>query len=139
MNAKNLAIASLVGAAVSLIFANVPFLNLTCILLCAPFWAGALLAVWLYKRLNGPITLKDGVIIGLITGVVTGVIGFALSFVGMAGGEAFANSIKTLAPEAEVDMAAGSGVIFNLAGVVVDIIFGTIGGLIGGLLFQPKK
>jgi len=139
MNLKNLTIASLIGAAVSLIFANVPFLNLTNCLLCAPFWAGALLAVWLYKRQTGPISLKDGIIIGLVTGVVTGVIGFGLSFIGLAGGEALANSIKTLAPDAEVDIPGGSGVVFNLAGVVVDIVFGTLGGLIGGALFRPKK
>ena len=139
MNVKNLVIASLVGAVASLLAVNVPFVNLINCLLCIGFWGSAVLAVWVYARLTGPVTLKDAVIIGLATGLATGILGLALSFIGLAGGAAIANSIQTLAPDAEIDIPEGSGLIFNLAGVLVDIVFGAIGGLIGGLLFRKKQ
>ena len=138
MNVKNLLIASLVGAVASLLAVNVPFLNLINCLLCVGFWGSAILAVWLYARMTGAVTLKDAVIIGLATGLATGILGFALSFVGLAGGMAIANSIRAVAPDASIDIPDGSGVIFNLCGVLVDIVFGGIGGLIGGLLFRKK-
>jgi len=139
MNGKNLLIASLVGAVASLLAVNVPFVNLINCLLCIGFWGSAVLAVWIYTRLTGPVTLKDAVIIGLATGLATGILGLALSFIGLAGGAAIANSIQTLAPDAEIDIPEGSGLIFNLAGVLVDIVFGAVGGLIGGLLFRKKQ
>ena len=138
MNAKNLLIASLVGAVASLLAVNVPILNLVNCLLCVGFWGSAVLAVWLYARMTGSVTLKDAVIIGLATGLATGILGLALSFIGLAGGAALANSIRTVAPDAQVDIPEGSGLIFNLAGVLVDIVFGAVGGLIGGLLFRKK-
>ncbi len=139
MNYRNLIVASLIGAVTSLVAVNVPFLNLVNCLLCIGFWGSAVLAVWIYQRMTGPITLKDAVIVGLATGLATGVIGFAFSFIGLAGGTAIANSIKMVAPDAEVDIPEGSGVVFNLCGAGVDIIFGAIGGLIGGLIFRAKK
>jgi hypothetical protein len=138
MNAKNLAVASLVGAVASLLAVNVPFVNLVNCLLCIGFWGSAVLAVWIYMRMTGPVTLKDAVIVGLATGLATGILGFALSFVGLAGGAALANSLRAVAPDAGVDFPDGSGLIFNLAGALVDIVFGGIGGLIGGALFRKK-
>ncbi|MGB7539136.1 MAG: hypothetical protein WBM17_11415 [Anaerolineales bacterium] len=138
MNAKNLVLASLVGAVASLLAVNVPFLNLVNLLLCIGFWGSAVLAVWIYARMTGPVTLKDAVIVGLATGLATGILGFALSFIGLAGGAAIANSIWAVAPDASVDIPDGSGVVFNLCGALVDILFGGIGGLIGGALFRKK-
>jgi hypothetical protein len=138
MNRKNLVIASLAGAVASLLAVNVPFVNLINCLLCVGFWGSAVFAVWLYRRMTGPVTLKDAVIIGLATGLATGILGFMLSFAGLAGGAALAQSIKAAAPDAEFDIPDGSGVMFNLAGVLVDIVFGGIGGLVGGALFRKK-
>src|SRR5512136_2209888 len=98
MNYKNLAIASLVGAAVSLIFANVPILSFTNCLLCAPFWASAMLAVWIYKRQTGSLTLGQAVMVGSVAGLAAGIVGFLLSFIGLAGGEALMNSYKSFVP-----------------------------------------
>jgi hypothetical protein len=138
MNYRNLAVASLIGAVVSLVAVNTPFLNLINCLLCVGFWGSAVLAVRIYGRMTGPITLRDAVIVGLATGLATGVIGFGLSFVGMAGGAALVHSIQTVAPDAEVDIPGGSGAVFNLCGAGVDIVFGALGGLIGGALFKAK-
>ncbi len=138
---QNLVIASLIGAMVSLLFTNVPILNFTNCLLCAPFWASAILAVWIYKRQTGKLTLGQGVIIGMVAGLAAGIVGFLLSFAGLAGGEALMNSYKSLVP-ADAGMEIPEevpGVLFNLCGVGVEIVFGAIGGLIGGLLFRTQK
>jgi hypothetical protein len=143
MNMKNLAIAALVGGIVSTILSNVPILNFVNCLLCAGFWAGALLAVWLYKRLSGAVTLQQGVIIGAAAGLVAGVIGFALSFVNVAGAAALIETYSRFMPEdADIDVAAlASGpvkIVMNLLGIGVNIIFGAVGGLIGGAIFKPR-
>jgi hypothetical protein len=141
MNAKNLVVAGLIGAAAGLVFANVPILNLTNCLLCAPFWASAILAVWIYKRQTGTLTLGQGVIIGTAAGLAAGAAGFFLSFVGLAGGEALMNSYKAVIPsDAGLELPADiPGALFNLCGVGVEAVFGAIGGLIGGLLFRTQK
>ncbi|MCJ7796332.1 MAG: hypothetical protein MUQ56_06140, partial [Thermoleophilia bacterium] len=64
MNTKNLLIASLVGGVAITLLANVPILNFINCLLCAGFWAGAILAVWLYKRQTGTVTLGQAVAVG---------------------------------------------------------------------------
>lgn len=140
MNAKNLIIASLVGAAASLVLVNVPVLNLVNCLLCVGFWGSAVFAVWLYHRMTGSVTLGQAVTIGTLTGFWAGLFGFLLSFVGLAGAGALLNSYQSFLPaDASIQMPAASGIPFTLAGVCVDIVFGSIGGLIGGLIFRNKK
>jgi hypothetical protein len=140
MNTKNLIIASLIGAAAGLVVNNVPFVNLVNCLLCIGFWGSAVLAVWIYLRMTGSLTLGQGVAIGALTGFWAGLFGFLLSFVGLAGAAALLNSYKLVAPQnASFQMPSESGIPFTLAGVCVDLVFGTIGGLIGGLIFRTKK
>ena len=141
MNYRNLAVAGLVGAVVSLIFANVPILSFTNCLLCAPFWASAILAVWIYKRQTGSLTLGQAVIVGSAAGLAAGIVGFLLSFIGLAGGEALMNSYKSFVPaDANLQIPPDiPGAAFNLCGVVVEVAFGAIGGLIGGAIFRTDK
>ncbi len=84
MNTKNLWIASLSGAILSLLVSNLPYIGFVNCLLCGGFWGSALFAVWLYQRLSGTLTVRQGVKIGALTGLLAGLIGFALSFVGLA-------------------------------------------------------
>ncbi len=60
MNTKNLLIAALVGGLVTEFLTNVPILNLLGCVLCVSFWIGPLLAVWLYRRLQGEVTWVKG-------------------------------------------------------------------------------
>lgn len=141
MNTKTLLIASLIGGLVSTTLSNIPIINFVNCLLCAGFWGGALLAVWIYKRQTGAVTLGQAVIVGALAGVWAGIFGFALSLFGLAGAEALMKSYAQFAPkDAQIEMPArGVGsVLFNLAGVMVDIIFGAIGGLVGGLIYRAK-
>ena len=141
MNSKNLLTASLVGGLVSTILSNVPIINLVNCLLCAGFWAGPLLAVWMYKRQGGALSLAQGIGIGALAGVWAGLFGFLLSFVGLAGAGALMQSYaKFLPPDAGVQepLVGPASILFNLIGVGVNIMFGAIGGLIGGAMFRSK-
>ena len=141
MNTKNLLLAGLIGGLISTALSNIPIINFVNCLLCAGFWAGALFAVWFYKRQTGSVTLGQGVVIGLVAGAFHGVFGFILGLVGLAGAQALMQSYaKYLPPEANIETPPPgiASVLFDLAGVVVDLIFGAIGGLVGGLIFKPK-
>jgi hypothetical protein len=141
VNTRNLLIASLIGGAVSLILTNVPILNLVSCLLCAGFWAGPLLAVWIYKRQTGSLTLGQGVAIGALAGVWSGAIGLLLSLVNVAGIQAVIDSLAVLAPEGTdlgEPLGAVESTLLNLGGVAFEITIGAIGGLIGGALFRSK-
>ena len=141
MNTRNLLIASLVGGVASTILSNVPVLDLVNCLLCAGFWGGPLLAVWLYKRQTGTVSLGQAVAVGTVAGIWAGVFGFALSLAGLAGVAALMKSYAPfLPPEAGVGSVPSgpASVLINLVGVGVNILFGAIGGLIGGAIFRTK-
>jgi len=142
MNTKNLLIASLVGGIATAVLSNVPIVNLLNCVVCAGFWLGPLFAVWLYRRQTGTVTLGQGVGIGTLAGVWAGIFGFLLSLVGLAGAAALAHTYSQFLPADAGGfdpVAAGAvSVLFNLAGVGVTILFGAIGGLIGGAIFQTR-
>jgi hypothetical protein len=141
MDYRNVTLAVLIGAAASVIFANVPILNLTNCLLCAPFWASAILAVWIYRRQTGSLTMARAVVIGIGVGLVAGVVGFLLSFIGWAGGAALINSYKSFLPaDSGVQIPAEApDILINLCGVLIEIVFGAVGGLIGGAVFRTNR
>jgi hypothetical protein len=143
MNTKNMWIAILSGAALSLLLANVPFLNLINILLCAGFWVSAIFAVWMYRRLNGSVTVMDGLKIGAMSGLIAWAAGFLLSFAGLAGIQGLMNGAKAFLPaDANLDttgLPTWGAILFNMLGVVVEVFFGIIGGVIGGAIFRTDR
>ncbi len=143
MKDTNLWIASLSGAAASLLVSNLPFVGFVNCLLCAGFWGSAIFAVWLYKRLNGAVTSRQAVTVGVLSGVMAGLLGFALSFVGLAGAQGFLNTARQFLPgdatQGMNDLPAWGALIFNLLGVFFEVIFGAIGGWIGGAIFNPSR
>lgn len=141
MNTKNLFIAGLLGGLISTALSNIPVISLVNCLLCAGFWGGALFAVWYYKRQSGSVTLGQGVVIGVVAGAFAGVFGFILSLIGAAGiGPMLENMKNVLPQDAQVDLPQPgiATVLFNFVGIGVNLLFGAIGGLIGGLIFKPK-
>jgi hypothetical protein len=143
MDKQALLLASLLGGILSIILCNTPFLNLINILLCAGFWLGALFAVWFYKSRVGAVSLREGILIGFLSGVWAAIFGIALSFVGLAGASALANSFTPLLPANSIadlksQLDGIGGFMFTICGGFVDIFFGVVGGLIGGALFRQK-
>ena len=143
MNKKNLSIAVLAGAITSLLLSNLPLINLVNCLLCAGFWASAIFAVWLYRRLNGTVTIVEGLKIGALSGLIAWAAGFLLSFVGLAGIQGLMNGASQFLPVAATqglsDLPAWGAIVINLLGVVVEVFFGIIGGWIGGSIFRTDR
>lgn len=142
MNTKNLLIASLIGAVVTTALANIPIINLLNCLLCLPFWGGPLLAAWYYKRQSGELTMNYAISVGALTGLFAGILGFLLSLVGMAGASGLANQLGQYFPADSVppDFLTGPmAFLFTFAGVLTNIVFGVIGGLIAGAVLKQKS
>ena len=143
MNTKNILITGLVGAVITLLLTNIPFLNLINCLICAGFWVGPLFATWLYKRMTGTLSTKEGIWVGVTAGAIAGVIGLLLSFVGLAGFAGMINQVNTvMSPEDQIDISGMEGGILNIVGtfigIIFDIIIGAIGGYLGALIFKNK-
>ena len=144
MNTKHLLTASLVGGLVSLVLVNTPFVNLINLLICAGFWIGPILAVWLYRRLNGVLTLREALITGLLAGAWHALFGLLLSPLEVAGAGGMLNELRPFMspqdlPDVETALTGAGGLVFNLVGMLIDMAFGFIGGLIGGAIFRSRQ
>lgn len=143
MNTKNFWIAVTAGGALSLLVTNLPYIGFVNCVLCAAFWGSAIFAVWLYRRLNGSISVREAVKVGAVSGLIAGVVGFLLSFVGLAGVQSLLKGFEnTLPPEAMgdiQDIPVWVGIIINLIGVLIEVGFGVFGGWIGGALFRSDR
>jgi hypothetical protein len=144
MNTKEILIAGLLGAVITLLLTNIPFVSLINCLLCVGFWVGPLFGVWFYKRRTGSVTITQGIWVGVVAGAIAGVIGLFLSFVGAAGASGIVNQLNMLLPaDGQIDMGGAEGAIggtiFTLIGIFIDIFFGVIGGLIGAAIFKNKS
>lgn len=140
MNTRNMWIACLSGAALTTLVSNLPIVGLVNCLLCAGFWGSAIFAVWLYRRLSGTPAVRQAVGIGALTGLLAGLLGFLLSFAGLAGAQGFLTTYgRLMSPDAlkgMEDIPAWGGLVFNLFGVLFNVGFGALGGLIGGAIFN---
>jgi hypothetical protein len=143
MNKKNLWIAVLSGAVLTTLVSNVPFIDLVNFLCFMGFWGSAIFTIWLYRRLSGTVTVGQAVRIGALTGLCAGALGFALSFLGLAGIQGTMNELSAIIP---ADAAQGMGdiplwgmLVFNLLGVITNVICGTIGGWLGGVIFRTDR
>ena len=143
MNNHNFWIAVSGGAALSLLVSNLPLLDMVNCLLFAGFWGSAIFAVWLYRRQNGSLTMREALKIGVVSGLAAGVVGFLLSFGGLAGIQGFMNRASLILPPETFDemksIPAWMGIVFNLVGVLIEVVCGFIGGWIGGSIFRSDR
>lgn len=144
MNTRNLWIASLVGGLVSLVLVNAPFVNLINLALCAGFWVGPIVAVWLYRRMEGTLTFRQAVLTGLLASVIHAVLGMLLSPLGLAGAGGLFSTMRPFVSEQDVPaietaLTGLGAMVFNLIGMLFDVIFGLLGGLIGGAIFRTDR
>lgn len=144
MNTKYVWIAGLTGGLVSTVLVNTPFVNWINLLLCAGFWAGPLLAVWLYRRQEGTVTLSQAILVGMLAGALHGLLGVLLSPLGLAGAGGVLNGLSQVVPAQDLPdllpaLTGVGGMLFNLVGILVDVAFGFIGGLAGGAIFGARR
>jgi hypothetical protein len=144
MNTRHLLTASLAGGLVSLVLVNTPFVNLINLMICAGFWIGPILAVWLYRRLHGTLTLRDAIVTGVLAGAWHGLFGLVLSPLGLAGAGGLLSELAPFMstqdlPDLENTLTGVNGMLFNLVGMAIDIAFGFLGGLAGGAILRPSR
>lgn len=144
MNSKHLLVASLAGGLISIVLVNTPVVSLVNLLLCAGFWIGPVAAVWIYRRLNSGVTVREAIFAGLLAGVWHGLFGMLLSPLGMAGAGGLLQDLQPLMSRSdwtqlESTLAGSGGLLFNLLGAGFDIVFGFLGGLIGGAVFKTRR
>ena len=143
MNTRSLWIAAVSGAVLTTLLSNLPFIGFVNCVVCAWFWGGALFALWLYKRQSGTPTMRQSLTIGALTGLLAGLLGFALSFAGVSGLQGLMNDSEGLlrpdAVQGMQDIPAWGAIVFNLIGVVFNVAFGTLGGWLGGILFNRNR
>lgn len=148
---------ALYGGIIMAIIGVVPGLNLINCLCCAGVMLGGFMAVFFYKKELMPdmpqMTSSDGLQLGALAGVFGGVIGGLLSIIviktiGNVGGEMMIGFMESLRdkfpPDAWEQMVEGIregeiGVLQLIMGLIIDVIFGLIGGLIGFQVFKPKQ
>jgi hypothetical protein len=138
MNTKNLLLSSLIGGVIIAALSNIPVISLINCLLCAGIWGGAIFAAWLYKRFEGSLNIGQGTAVGALAGLWAGLIGLLFSLIGMAGLVSALQSVQQFIPS-DVNINSGWGffsLIFGIGNLFITIFFGTIGGLIGGAVFQ---
>jgi hypothetical protein len=142
MNTKNLLIASAVGALVTTAVVSIPFVNFLVCLVCLPLWGGPLLATWIYKRQNGTMPMNHAIAVGVVAGVFAAILSYLVGLVaGPATSAALMNLVQQYLPagSAPIGPVNATPTLGSLAlGIVLDAIFGLIGGLIGGSLFKDK-
>lgn len=144
MNTKHLLTASLAGGLISIVLTNAPYLNLINILLCAGFWIGPIVAVWLYRHLDGNLTLRQAILTGILAGAWHGLFGLLLSPLGLAGAGGLLKDVQPFVSaqdwsQVESNLTGVGGLLFNLFGVGVDLVFGFLGGLIGSAIFGARR
>lgn len=144
MNSKHLLLASLAGGLISIVLVNVPYVSLVNLLICAGFWIGPLAAVWIYRRLNGTVTMREAIFTGVLAGVWHGLFGMLLSPLGMAGAGGLLHELQPFMSgsdwtQLESTLTGSGGMLFNLLGAGFDMVFGLLGGLIGGAIFKSRR
>jgi len=151
---------ALIGGGVMAVLSSVPIINMGNCLCCMWVLLGGALAVWFYQKdlpTGTPMTSGDGAIIGLLAGVFGALFGTLLNTFFMAVGngmpmqEALENIRQynsEIGPEVEdflEGLAEGGAfspvfILFGLMmSLIVDSIFGLLGGIIGVSIFKKKQ
>jgi hypothetical protein len=141
---KNFLLAGLAGGAAMALLTNLPVLALGNCLLCLWVWGGGMFSAWLYKRLQGSVTLNQagwlGAIAGLLGGAASGLITFTLG----TGTGLLPGQVASQLPLEYAEQLQSMGMLqemvatFALLEVFAFVFLGAIGGLIGGLLWRDK-
>jgi hypothetical protein len=147
---------ALYGGLVLGVLSALPIISIGNCVCCMWVVAGGALATYLMQQNHPyPITAADGALVGLLAGVIGGIVAVLLSIpIMMAMGPFQQRIFERIASNPDVPEqyrsmienmgmnAAGRAVAMRLAfgaiGVVVDAVFGMLGGLLGVALFKKK-
>jgi hypothetical protein len=152
-------IPALYGGLIIGLISSIPFLNFINCLCCAGIMLGGVLAIFFYKENftpeTPPFTAGDCMTVGVFAGLVGAISGTILSYIfmlafGIVMGEYILQLLRQMdlqLPEESWEMIKNSleeswtvgGIILNLVfSLILNSIFGMLGGLIGYNIFKPK-
>lgn len=150
---------ALIGGSVIGVLSTVPIINMGNCLCCMWILLGGFLGAYLYKRELPPgqeFPSGEGALVGLLSGIFGALFGTFLSYLFMAFGgfnpgqeiiQNFLASRGDLSPELEdflenIQDGGGISPVFVFVGLffslIIDSIFGTIGGIIGAAVFKNR-
>lgn len=136
---KDMLISALISGGAMVAISNIPFLNYINYVCCLGILAGGF-AGTLYYRTKQKITPKDGSLIGLFGGLAAGLLNAIISvFALLIGKDALAQATATLAKLGLAWVPMVTMIAYVILGFVIYAGFGTLGGLIGGAIFQKGK
>ncbi len=150
---------ALFGGIIIGLISGIPFLNLINCLCCAGVLFGGFMSVYFYKQDLPPggagVTNSDAMQLGALAGAIGAIIGTIITAIIMAlagniAGQAMYNFIEGSgilenAPpgtleKMQQDMSQGGlNPFFIFVGLIIDAVFGLLGGLIGYSVFKQKN
>ncbi len=148
---------ALYGGIIMGVISTVPVLSLVNCLCCAGVMFGGFMAVFFYMKemLPGmaPLTSSDGLQLGALAGVFGGIIAslltvIVLKVIGNVNGQMILSMMEVMRDrmpaenwdEMQADVLATELSVFKMImGLIIDVIFGLLGGLIGYSILKPKK
>ena len=148
---------ALYGGIIMGVISSIPVLSLVNCLCCAGVMFGGFMAVFFYKKelMPGmaPLTSSDGLQLGALAGVFGGIVGALLTLVmlkvvGNVNGQMIMNMLEGFREsipsenwdQMQTDILAEEVSALKLIlGLVIDVIFGLLGGLIGYSILKPKQ
>jgi len=142
---------AVIGGAIMGVISAVPGLNMINCLCCAGVILGGFFAVYFYKKNLGDQELiySDGALLGALAGVFGALIGALLSaIIGVNFDQMFqqmmqySDEIPPEAIEMIENLQNNRGALFIMSaamGLVIDVIFGVLGGILGVAILGKKK
>lgn len=142
MNTRAFLLASLIAGVVMGLLGGLPIISIANCVLCMWVWGSAILAVYLYRRLEGSlpmVTLSQGALLGLVSGLIGAIIVWLISLITrQAATEAIMQVFEMAGMEAPSFLGTGVVIVGLIIDLVLYAIFGAVGGLIGAAIFKPK-
>jgi len=147
---------ALYGGIIMGVISGIPGLNLLNCLCCAGILFGGFMAVFFYKKelteKNPPLSSGDAVAVGALAGIFGAIVGSILTalvfaMVGNIAGEMsmkFLDRFRDQLPPGTFDQfqnsirMAGFSILHFFMSLLIDVVFGLLGGLIGYAVFKPK-
>jgi len=147
---------ALLGGVVIVVLSSLPVISMGNCLCCAWVILGGMLATYLLQQAQpGPVEGVDGAIVGLLAGVVGAIVGSLVAIpIQMLMGPMNGDLLKRILDQGGSDMPGGmrdtlesmtrggvGGAIMLLGlmvSLLVDAIFGALGGLLGTVIFKPS-
>jgi len=142
MNTRAFLLASLIAGVVMGLLGGLPIISIANCVLCMWVWGSAILAVFLYRKLEGSqpfVSLGQGALLGVVSGVIGALIVWLISLITrQAATEAIGQAFQMAGMEAPSFLAGGVAILGLFIDLVLYAIFGAVGGLIGAAIFKPK-